>query len=215
MARPPSPGLTDAELRVMRVLWEFQRATVGEVVARLASTHSPAYNTVLTILGILERKGYVTHEKDGRAFAYLPVVDQSEARQSALSQVLKRFFDDSPRLLVLDLLGHERTDADELRRVRELIENTPQDSRGATRAKGEADDDPHRELAVAGARNRVDHRSGGSSHAAAQRCDTSRYLVARTRRGPGNPDRSRARSNNSGYGTRAHPDRTPSMPPAR
>ena len=133
MARPPSPGLTDAELRVMRVLWECQRATVGEVVARLAGTHSPAYNTVLTILGILERKGYVTHEKDGRAFVYLPVVDQNEARQSALSQVLNRFFDDSPRLLVLDLLGHERTDADELRLVRELIENAPQDARGAAR----------------------------------------------------------------------------------
>ena len=89
---------------------------------------------MLTILGILERKGYVTHEKDGRAFAYLPLVDQSEARQSALSQVLNRFFDDSPRLLVLDLLGHERTDADELRRVRELIEQAPPDT-GVTARK--------------------------------------------------------------------------------
>jgi len=122
MARPPSPGLTDAELRVMRVLWEQKRATL-------------AYNTVLTTLGILERKGYVTHEKDGRAFAYRPVVDQSEARHSALSQVLKRFFDDSPRLLVLDLLGHERTDADELRQVRELIEHAPPDAGDATRKR--------------------------------------------------------------------------------
>ena len=122
MARPASSGLTDAELRVMQVLWAHERATVGDVVAQLAETHRLAYNTVLTTLGILERKGYVRHEKDGRAFAYLPVVDQSEARQSALSQVLNRFFDNSPRALVLDLLGHERTDADELRRVRELIE---------------------------------------------------------------------------------------------
>ena len=92
MARPPSPGLTDAELRVMRVLWEQKRATVGNVVEHLAGPHTLAYNTVLTTLGILERKGYVTHEKDGRAFAYRPVVNQSEARHSALSQVLKRFF---------------------------------------------------------------------------------------------------------------------------
>ena len=134
MARPPSPGLTDAELRVMRVLWERKRATVGEVVERLAGRDKPAYNTVLTTLGILERKGYVTHEKDGRAFAYLPVVDQSEARRSALSQLLNRFFDDSPRLLVLDLLGHERTNADELHRVRELIEHGPPDS-DATRKR--------------------------------------------------------------------------------
>jgi predicted transcriptional regulator len=136
MARPPSPGLTDAELRVMRVLWERKRATVGEVVERLVGRRTPAYNTVLTTLGILERKGYVTHEKDGRAFAYLPVVDQSEARHSALSQVLKRFFDDSPGLLVLDLLGHERTDVDELRRVRELIEQAPPNTDNATRKRG-------------------------------------------------------------------------------
>ena len=135
MARPPSPGLTDAELRIMRVLWARQRATVGDVVAGLVGRHPPAYNTVLTTLGILERKGYVTHEKDGRAFAYLPVVDQTEARQSALSQVLNRFFDNSPRLLVLDLLGHERTDADELRRVRELIEHAPPDTGNATRKR--------------------------------------------------------------------------------
>jgi predicted transcriptional regulator len=133
MARPPSPGLTDAELRVMRVLWERKRATVANVIERLVGRHTPAYNTVLTTLGILERKGYVTHEKQGRAFTYRPVVDQSEARYSALSQVLNRFFDDSPRLLVLDLLGHERTDADELRRVRELIEHPPADTADATR----------------------------------------------------------------------------------
>ena len=128
MARPPSPGLTDAELRVMRVLWTRRRATVGDVVAHLSGSHTPAYNTVLTTLGILERKGYVAHAKDGRAYAYRPIVKQGEARYSALSQILNRFFDDSPRLLVLELLGHERTDLDELRRMRELIEHAPPDT---------------------------------------------------------------------------------------
>lgn len=136
MARPSSPGLTDAELRVMRVLWESKCATVANVVERLSGAHTLAYNTVLTTLGILERKGYVSHEKDGRAFTYVPVVDQSQARRSALSQVLKRFFDDSPHELVLDLLGHERTDAEELRRVRELIEHARPDTGGAPRRRG-------------------------------------------------------------------------------
>jgi predicted transcriptional regulator len=125
MARRQTPGLTDAELRVMRVLWQRGRATVGEVVDQLPETPKPAYNTVLTIVGILQRKGYVTREKEGRAHAYLPTIDQSEARRTALSLVLKRFFDDSPRELVLDLLGHERLDADELRRVREIIAGVP------------------------------------------------------------------------------------------
>ena len=125
--------LGERELDVMAVLWESGSGTVAEVRERLPA--DLAYNTVLTTLGILERKGYVTHEKDGRAFAYLAVVEQSEARQSALSQVLNRFFDNSPRLLVLDLLGHERTDADELRRVRELIEHAPPDAGDATRKR--------------------------------------------------------------------------------
>jgi predicted transcriptional regulator len=128
MARRPTPILTDAELRVMRVLWDRRRATVGDVLEHIEGERAPAYNTVLTILGILERKGYVTHEKEGRAFAYLPVVQRREARRKALTQILRRFFDDSPELLVLDLLGREAVDADEIRRVRELLENA---SRGA------------------------------------------------------------------------------------
>jgi predicted transcriptional regulator len=126
MARRPSQNLTEAELRVMRVLWSRKQATVGEVLEHLEGDRTPAYNTILTILGILERKGYVTHTREGRAFTYLPLVEQREARQSALSQILHRFFDDSRELLVLDLLGHEQTNSEELRRVRELLKPAPQ-----------------------------------------------------------------------------------------
>jgi BlaI family transcriptional regulator, penicillinase repressor len=125
MARRPSQNLTEAELRVMRVLWSRKQATVGEVLEHWEGDRTPAYNTILTILGILERKGYVTHTREGRAFTYLPRVEQREARQSALSHILHRFFDDSRELLVLDLLGHEETNADEVRRVRELLEQSP------------------------------------------------------------------------------------------
>jgi predicted transcriptional regulator len=69
----------------------------------------------------------VTREKEGRAHAYLPTIAHSEARRTALSLVLKRFFDNSPRELVLDLLGHERLDAQELLRVRELLAKLPDD----------------------------------------------------------------------------------------
>jgi predicted transcriptional regulator len=131
MPRRRTPGLTDAELRVIRVLWTRPRATVSEVIEQIGPGPTPAYNTVLTILGILQRKGWVTREKAGRAHAYLAVVDRKEARRTALTQLLSRFFDNSPRELVLDLLGHERTDAEELRQVRELIEQAPTDA-GAT-----------------------------------------------------------------------------------
>jgi predicted transcriptional regulator len=132
MPRKRSPALTDGELRIMRVLWERARATVGDVVQSIDATPRPAYNTVLTILRILERKGYVRHEKDGRAFAYVPLIDHTQARRRAISQLLSRFFNNSPELLVLDLLGHEPTDAAELQRVQELIDGAPRaDETGA------------------------------------------------------------------------------------
>lgn len=122
MARKRSAALTDGELRIMRVLWDEGRATVGDVLDCLPDRRKPAYNTVLTMLRILERKGYVSHAKAGRAFVYVPLIDRTRARRSALSSLLHRFFDDSAELLVLNLLQHDAVNEDELRRVRDLID---------------------------------------------------------------------------------------------
>ncbi len=109
----------------MHVLWDHPGSTVGEVVEQMAGPTRPAYNSVLTILRILEKKGYVSHEKDGRAFVYSAVVDRQQARRGALSQVLSRFFNGSREELVMDLLGHEDIDAEELDRVKALLERQP------------------------------------------------------------------------------------------
>ena len=97
--------------------------TVAGVVEGIEGPDKPAYNSVLTILRILEKKGYVAHEKDGRAFVYSAVVDRQEARRGALSQVLSRFFNGSRADLVMDLFGHEQADAEELARVRALLDS--------------------------------------------------------------------------------------------
>lgn len=120
--RTPSASLTDAEHRIMRVLWEHPRSTVGEVVERMAGPRRPAYNSVLTILRILERKGYVSHEKDGRAFIYSPMIDKRQARTNALSHLLSRFFDGSREALVLDLFGESAVDADEVQKAKSILE---------------------------------------------------------------------------------------------
>jgi predicted transcriptional regulator len=134
MARRRSPALTDGELRIMRVLWARGQATVGEVVDDIEGTKRPVYNTVLTVLRILERKGYVKHEKAGRAFTYLPLLDRGQARRSALSHLLTRFFDNSPELLGLELLKRDALDPAELQRVRELIDAST--DTGAASGKG-------------------------------------------------------------------------------
>ncbi len=122
MGRKRSTTLTDGELRLMRVLWPIQQATVAEIVEGLSGRRAPAYNTVLTMMRILEAKGYVKHRKEGRAFVYVPLIDEQLARRSAVRHVLDRFFDNSPGSLALSLLEHERVPEAELLRLRDLIE---------------------------------------------------------------------------------------------
>jgi predicted transcriptional regulator len=121
MARSRSPALTDAEARVMAVLWRTRTATVAEVVDALKESAAVSYSTVQTILRILEKKGYVRHEKVARAFVFYPVIDERQARRRALHHLVSRLFDGSPSLLVLNVLDDEQLDADELARVKKLI----------------------------------------------------------------------------------------------
>ena len=122
MARKKSPHLTDAELRLMDVLWVRGSATVSDVADALPNNPALAYSTVLTTLRILETKGFIRHTKDGRAFVYHPVVGREQARESAVTHLVRRFFENSPELLMLNLLDGNRVDASELRRLRKKIE---------------------------------------------------------------------------------------------
>ena len=108
----------------MAALWHLESASVGDVVATLRKGHQPSYSTVQTILRILETKGYVTHDKVARAFIYRPVVDQRQARRRALRHLMSRLFDDSPSLLILNVLEDEDIDPAERTRLRKLIERS-------------------------------------------------------------------------------------------
>ena len=122
---PPkrSPALTDAEARVMAVLWQLETATVGDVVGTMSRKQPVSYSTVQTILRILEDKGYVAHDPVARAFLYRPIVDERQARRRALRHLASRLFDGSPSLLVMNVLDDEDMDPDELKRLKKLIED--------------------------------------------------------------------------------------------
>ena len=121
MPRAKSPGLTDAELRLMEVVWKMGVATVADVVEGVAADPPLAYSTVLTTLRILENKGYLVHSKQGRAFAYKPAVERDAARNNAIRHLLRRFFDGSAELLLLNLLESTEVSATELARLRKRI----------------------------------------------------------------------------------------------
>jgi predicted transcriptional regulator len=120
VARKRSPTLTEAELRLMDVLWTSGDATVSDVAASLGDPPL-AYNTVLTTLRILETKGYVKHRSAGRAFVYSPKVGREEVRSNVIAYVVSRFFDNSARALMLQLLDDEKLDANEVERIRTLL----------------------------------------------------------------------------------------------
>jgi predicted transcriptional regulator len=113
MPRKKTVGLTDAELRVMNMLWTLGEATVAEVQKALTGREL-AYTTVLTTLQTLERKKYVTHKSIGRTYVYLPAVDRGEIRQHALRTFLATWFDASPKLLVANLLDEEELNVEEV-----------------------------------------------------------------------------------------------------
>lgn len=124
MARPKSPTLTEAELRLMNVLWKKEAATVSDVVAALPGDEPLAYSTVLTTLRILERKGYVTHEKEGRAYVYQPVVGREDARRSVVRYMMSRFFNNSPEALMLNIVKNETIDGDVLDRLKRMVDES-------------------------------------------------------------------------------------------
>lgn len=104
----------------MEVLWLKGEATVAEVTAALPPPPI-AYNSVLTTMRILERKGYVAHVEAGRAYIYRPLVEREEAAGHAVGHLLSRFFDNSAGALALRLIEQWRPSNEELLRLRALI----------------------------------------------------------------------------------------------
>jgi predicted transcriptional regulator len=106
----------------MDVLWRKGSGTVQQVLDRLGS--ALAYNSILTTIRILERKGYVKHVKDGRAHVFDPVIGREEATRSEIRHLVGRFFRNSHKALVLNILNDEAIKAEELTRLREMLERS-------------------------------------------------------------------------------------------
>jgi BlaI family transcriptional regulator, penicillinase repressor len=139
---PPkkSNTLTEAELRLMKILWRQGESAVTDLVAAMPEGEPLAYNSVLTTIRILEQKGYVTHRQEGRAFLYTPTVAENEASRSEVRHILSRFFGNSRERLLLSLLGDTDVSPEELARLREAIRHAAPDA--ASRAVISAGSNP-------------------------------------------------------------------------
>ena len=114
-------AFTERELDVMAVLWERGPSTAAEVREQIAD--DLAYNTVLSMLRILEDKGHVGHTEEGRAHRYFPLVAREAAGSSALERLVDKVFGGSAELLLTHLVKDRKLNAAELRRIRRVLDD--------------------------------------------------------------------------------------------
>lgn len=114
-------SFTDRELDVMAVLWDRGSATVAEV--RDALHDELAYTTVLTVLRVLEEKGHVSHEEEGRAHRYHPLVERRAAGESALRRLTRKLFQGSPEILLTHLVSDRKLSQGDIRRMRQILDD--------------------------------------------------------------------------------------------
>jgi predicted transcriptional regulator len=125
MARKKTNTLTNAEHRIMEVIWARGSATVAEVVEALQG--KDAYTTILTLMRILKAKGYLSTRKEGRAHVFTPRVDRDTAARRAVRQLLSKFFYGSPGELVLSFLREEELTSEELEKIKRKVVDLEED----------------------------------------------------------------------------------------
>ena len=115
--------LTRQELQIMKVVWDRGAATVKEVCDVISQKKATAYTTVLTLMGILEDKGALTHVRAGRAYIYKPLLSRQQATRNQIHDVLVRFFDGRPEKMIENVLENEVPGPEQITALRNLLES--------------------------------------------------------------------------------------------
>ncbi len=121
MTRPKQPGLTENELDVMKVLWHEAPLKVGDILERIHRKTKPAYTSLLTLVQAMEKKGYIEHLQEGKAYAYFPKLLQSDFTHTEVKRVAKRLFNASPFALAVNLVREEHLSDDEIKQLRKIL----------------------------------------------------------------------------------------------
>lgn len=114
--------LSRRERQIIDVLYRLGEAGAAEIAAHLPDR--PAYNTVRVTLGVIERKGFVRHRRDGQRYVYVPAIAHERAKRSAIAHVLRTFFSNSPSAAIMALLDHspDALEARDLAEIRKLVQ---------------------------------------------------------------------------------------------
>ena len=119
--KPKKSGLTDQELEIMKIVWEREPATVRDVYEELLSARKIAYTTVMTMMGILEKKGHLKRSSSGRAYVYRPAKPKSQVVGGIVQDFVRKVFDGSARPLLVHLAENREISEEEIEEVRRML----------------------------------------------------------------------------------------------
>ncbi len=122
MTKRKLPSLSASETEILRLVWTLGEGTVQQVCERLPARRKITYATVQTLLRRLERKGYVRHRSEGKAHVFFPAVQQEHVIKRSVNDFLERLFGGDPIPLVQHLAEHGRIDAEDIEKLKKLIE---------------------------------------------------------------------------------------------
>jgi predicted transcriptional regulator len=119
--KPKKAVLTEQELEIMKIIWKKGASTVRDVYEDLLSQRKIAYTTVMTMMGILEQKGYLKKSADDRAYVYTPTRPQSEVVGNMVQDFVKRVFNGSAKPLLVHLIEDKKISPEELDEISKVL----------------------------------------------------------------------------------------------
>lgn len=122
MPRPAINGLTDYELSIIQILWNAAPLSVAEILEALPKVPKPAYTSLLTNVKTMEKKGYIKHVKQGKAFLYSPLLKKEDYTTFEIKKITNRLFDGNKMSLAVNLIKAEKLSPDEIQCLKDLVE---------------------------------------------------------------------------------------------
>lgn len=119
--------LTKTEERIMQVFWSLKTAFVKDIIANLEEEPKPPYNTISSVVRILEKKGYLGFKAYGKTYEYFPIISKGEYRKLTFKKMISGYFDNSVESLLSFMVKEEKLSDDELKKIRDIIDgNSPE-----------------------------------------------------------------------------------------
>lgn len=113
--------LTKAEERIMQVLWKLQKAFVKDIIDELDEEPKPPYNTISSIVRLLEKKGYVNYKAYGKTYEYFPAISKDQYAKTTFSKLFSGYFDNSPASLLSFMVKEEKLSEKDIEEIKQLI----------------------------------------------------------------------------------------------